>query len=54
VASSDFPRFDRNLNVERDEPYGSTSAAEAMTAEQTIYLGGECASMLVLPVTINE
>lgn len=54
VASSDFPRFDRNLNVERDEPYGSTSATEAKTAEQTIYLGGECASMLVLPVTINE
>lgn len=46
VSSSNFPRFSRNLNT--GEP---TAGSTGMTkAEQTVHLGGDRASTLVLPV----
>lgn len=46
ISSSNFPRFDRNLNT--GEPWGMSS--EIRVARQTIYHDGERASHLVLPV----
>ena len=46
VSSSNFPRFNRNLNTGE-----TTAGSTGMTkAEQTIHLGGARASALVLPV----
>jgi putative CocE/NonD family hydrolase len=46
VSSSNFPRFDRNLNT------GRTGGGEVdmQRAEQTIYHDGEHPSHLLLPV----
>ena len=46
VSSSNFPRYDRNLNTGRS----ITSDAEMVVAEQTIYHSGEWLSHLLLPV----
>ena len=46
VSSSNFPRFDRNLNT------GGSHAVErkGVVAQQTVHLGGGLASHVVLPV----
>jgi uncharacterized protein len=46
VSSSNFPRFDRNLNT------GGAHGVESkpVLAEQTVYSGGLRASRIVLPV----
>jgi predicted acyl esterase len=46
VSSSNFPRFDRNLNT------GKSDAEDAhfVKATNTILLGGAHASALILPV----
>lgn len=46
ISSSNFPRFDRNLNT----GHAPGMDAETRVAEQTVYLGGEHASHLLLPV----
>lgn len=46
VASSNFPRFDRNPNTGRP----LADETELRTARQTVYHGGRRASMLILPV----
>lgn len=46
VSSSNFPRFDRNPNT--GHTFGQD--AELMPAHQTVWLGGDRASHLVLPV----
>ena len=53
VTSSNFPRFDRNLNtggLSRGVPNGSESLADARVAHQTVLHGGDHASILRLPV----
>jgi putative CocE/NonD family hydrolase len=46
ISSSDFPRFDRNLNTGEDPSTGTTMAA----ARQTIHHTAQFPSHLVLPV----
>ena len=46
LSSSNFPRYDRNLNTGRS----ITSDAGMVVAEQTIYHNGEWLSHLLLPV----
>jgi len=46
ITSSNFPRLARNLNT--GAPFAQTT--EMKVAKQTIYLGGEYASRIVLPV----
>jgi hypothetical protein len=46
VSSSNFPRFDRNPNT--GHPFGQD--AELAVAKQTIYLGGDYKSHLILPI----
>jgi len=46
VSSSNFPRFDRNLNT--GETWGMSS--EIRVARQTVYHDSDHASHLVLPV----
>ena len=46
ITSSNFPRLARNLNT--GAPFAQTT--EMQIARQTIYLGGDNASRLVLPV----
>jgi uncharacterized protein len=46
VSSSNFPRFDRNLN----NGQSGAQSAEFVKATNTILLGGEHASALILPV----
>lgn len=46
ISSSNFPRFDRNLNTGQD----SATSAEMMIAEQTIYHDAERPSQIILPV----
>ncbi len=46
ISSSNFPRFDRNLNNGKD----SSSSADFVKAENTIYHDAEHPSALVLPV----
>jgi putative CocE/NonD family hydrolase len=53
VSSSNFPRFDRNLNtggLSRGVPFGSESLEDARVATQTVLHDAEHASALVLPV----
>jgi putative CocE/NonD family hydrolase len=45
VTSSDFPNYDRNHNT----PYDQNADARLAVAEQTIHLGGQRASKLILP-----
>jgi putative CocE/NonD family hydrolase len=52
VASADFPRHDRNLNVDR--PVAHTTAEEAEIAVQTVRHGPTHPSCLVLPVLEPE
>jgi hypothetical protein len=46
ISSSNFPRFDRNLNT--DEPSGA--GTKMVKATQTIYHDKERASHIILPV----
>ncbi|MFP6815622.1 MAG: CocE/NonD family hydrolase [Pseudomonadales bacterium] len=46
VSSSNFPRFDRNLNS--GEPFGE--GTRGLTAQQTVYHREDMASYIVLPV----
>jgi putative CocE/NonD family hydrolase len=46
VTSSNFPRLARNLNT--GAPFATTT--QIKIAKQTVYLGGENASRIVLPV----
>lgn len=46
VSSSNFPRWDRNPNT--GQPFGQS--ADLAVARQTVHLGGERASRLVLPI----
>ncbi len=50
VSSSNFPKFDRNLNA----ALPTCSVTEGMVARQTIYHGGRMASRLRLPVLPAE
>jgi putative CocE/NonD family hydrolase len=53
VSSSNFPRFDRNLNtggLYRGVPFGSESLADARIATQTVLHDGQYVSALLLPV----
>lgn len=53
VSSSNFPRFDRNLNtggLYRGVPFGSESLADARVATQTVLHDGQHVSALLLPV----
>jgi putative CocE/NonD family hydrolase len=47
VSSSNFPKFDRNLNTGSQIGTG----ADFLVAEQTIYHGGEHASYICLPIS---
>jgi putative CocE/NonD family hydrolase len=47
ISSSNFPRFDRNLNTGRAQ----ADETEMKTASQTVWHGGARASYLALPVT---
>jgi hypothetical protein len=53
VSSSNFPRFDRNLNTsagyDLSVPFGSESLADAQVAVQQILHGNEHPSCLILP-----
>jgi putative CocE/NonD family hydrolase len=56
ISSSNFPRFDRNLNTGsgyRNVPNGSESLADALIANQSVFHDREHPSALVLPVTSN-
>jgi predicted acyl esterase len=46
VNSSNFPRFDRNLNT--GEPFGE--GAKGIPARQTVFHQAEMASHLLLPI----
>ncbi|HEX9940963.1 MAG TPA: CocE/NonD family hydrolase [Thermoanaerobaculia bacterium] len=46
ISSSNFPRFDRNLNTAEPIHTGSTGVA----CEQTVFHGGATASRLLLPI----
>jgi len=46
ISSSNFPRFDRNLNTGQD----SAISAEMVTAKQTVYHDAERRSCVLLPV----
>ena len=48
VASANFPRFDRNMNIAA--PPGAATLAEAVVAEQTVYHDQDRPSALVLHV----
>ena len=54
VASSNFPRFDRNLNTaagaDPTVPFGSESLADAVVADQQVLHDADHPSALVLPV----
>ena len=50
IASSNFPRFDRNLNT--GEPIGTTG--ESMPALQTIHHSPQYASRITLPVVPRD
>jgi hypothetical protein len=50
VSSSNFPRFDRNLNL--GEPIAASSRAKV--AHQTVYHGGKYPSALTLPLIPRE
>lgn len=55
VSSSNFPRFDRNLNtagLSRGVPFGSESLADARIATQTVLHDAEHPSALLLPVAV--
>jgi uncharacterized protein len=46
ISSSNFPRFDRNLNTGKD----FATDTEIKTAEQTIYHNEQYPSCIILPV----
>ncbi|MGC9359861.1 MAG: CocE/NonD family hydrolase [Anaerolineae bacterium] len=46
ISSSNFPRFDRNLNTGQD----SAISAEMVAAQQAVYHDAECRSCVLLPV----
>ncbi|MBL8270933.1 CocE/NonD family hydrolase [Steroidobacter sp.] len=46
VSSSNFPRFDRNLNT----GVSGAWSAESVTAHNQVHVGGACPSRLILPV----
>ena len=46
ISSSNFPRFDRNLNT----GLSGRDSGETAVAQQTVFCGGERASCVVLPV----
>jgi putative CocE/NonD family hydrolase len=48
ITSSDFPRFDRNLNTVK--PVGEGTEADIRIAEQVIFHDKEHPSSLLLPV----
>jgi putative CocE/NonD family hydrolase len=48
ITSSDFPRFDRNLNTAK--PVGEGTQADIRVAEQTVYHDAARPSSLLLPV----
>lgn len=48
ISSSDFPDFNRNMNVYENE--GLQTASQAVTARQTVYFGGSRPSQVDLPV----
>jgi putative CocE/NonD family hydrolase len=52
ITSSDFPRFDRNLNTEK--PVGEGTEADIRVAEQIIYHDVERPSSLMLPVISQQ
>ena len=49
ISSSDFPRFDRNLNTGEDPNTGTRME----TARQTVYHGAQYATHIVLPVILR-
>lgn len=49
ISSSDFPAFNRNMDVYRNE--GLQTAREAVIATQTVYFGAETPSQVDLPVS---
>ena len=55
ISSSNFPRFDRNLNTEAGAdpsvPFGSERLEDAVVAEQAILHTPDHPSAVVLPVT---
>lgn len=50
ISSSNFPKFDRNLNTAADAFTGRSS----LVARQTVFHGGETASRLRLPILPRE
>jgi putative CocE/NonD family hydrolase len=55
ISSSNFPRFDRNLNIaagaDPSVPFGSESLEDAVVAEQQLLHDADHSSALVLPVS---
>ena len=51
ISSSNFPRFDRNLNTGNE--IGRDGPEDALTATQQVFHDAERASALVLPVAIQ-
>lgn len=52
VASSNFPRFDRNSNT--GNPLGVDSVEDFVIAENTVYIGSQYPSHITLPVVKNN
>jgi len=52
ITSSDFPRFDRNLNTAK--PVGEGTEADIRVAEQIVYHDMERPSSLLLPVISQQ
>jgi hypothetical protein len=50
ISSSNFPRFDRNLNTGED----AASARKSVSATNTIYHDAEHPSVLLLPVATAQ
>ena len=50
ISSSNFPRFDRNLNTGNE--IGRDGAADAVTATQQVFHDAARPSALILPVAI--
>ena len=52
VASSNFPRFDRNSNT--GNPLGVDSVEDFVIAENTVHIGPDHPSHITLPVIKNQ
>ena len=51
ISSSNFPRFDRNLNTGNE--IGRDGPEDALTATQQVFHDAERASALILPIAIQ-